>query len=305
MKKLKGIIVGIVISFFAGQNIFASGYPVFDVESWLAAINEYYQTYDMVCNQITQIEQAYESFQQALEEAQSFNWKEIESDGNFLDIRDEIGSAVGQMNSMLNNVRKFRDVFCNKLVTVNGVSYSITDLCSRGNYKEGTGIQGFVHSVKTEVERTARKMGNALKYGISDKEARYIWTKYGLSPQNYQMVRDTKAYASKLVSGLLGESEQEWEEVRKENEKRMRAVEQLVTLIDKDGNLTQKEIGQVQTKLMGLTAKRIDELRHAMIKLTSYQAWKDAIDDQKEEAEQESNMEVQDEANRHNVQPIF
>ena len=63
-KKIGKIILAFGIVFFSAQNISATGYPVFDVSGWLAAIDQVYQGYDMVMNTITQIENQYNMIQQ-------------------------------------------------------------------------------------------------------------------------------------------------------------------------------------------------------------------------------------------------
>lgn len=310
---MKKIITGIICLLFCA-DIFAQaavvtvpGSSTFNPSSYLQALDQIYQTYDMINNQITTIEQNYERIQHAIEQAKSFEWKKIEWDGD-LDFRNEIGNAVYQVDKQLNNVRKFRDAFNSKNLIVNGKSFSLADLCGISTNPDGSPRQNladYINAVKTDIERNNRKAKAALKYGVTQNEARYIWAKYGLSPANYNMVMDVKKIVDQKMQEVIGEGETDWEEVRKENEKRLKSVEYIVNMLDKEGELTQKEIGQVQSMLMAKTAQYIEDLRQSIVKASSYQAWKDALEAQEKEAEASSQAEAIEEANEQTMHPGF
>lgn len=71
MRLKQKITIAIISLTFATPNLFASGYPVFDVSGWLTALDQLYQQYDMVINSITTIENQYMQIQHAVERAKS------------------------------------------------------------------------------------------------------------------------------------------------------------------------------------------------------------------------------------------
>lgn len=128
-KKIGRIALAVVMVLFMAQNVSSTGYPVFDVSGWLAAIDQVYQGYDMVMNTITQIENQYSMIQQQVERAKSIDWDNISFDGDF-DIRNDIKDATKRGNKLLTsarNIKKMKGVFTIKSV-YEGIKYADTCL---------------------------------------------------------------------------------------------------------------------------------------------------------------------------------
>ena len=296
MKIQRNLCLIVLCSLFC-LNLPAQGaMAVFDPTNWMTAIDSLYKTYDMINNQITTIQQNYERMQHALEQAKSFDFQNVQWDGD-LDIRNEIANATAQVNSQLNNIRAVRNGFNNHNMVVNGHRYSLSDLCGFG---ESNGLGSYVNDVATEIARNKRKAAGALKHGVTQDEAAYIMAKYGLSPTNYYMVQDTKNLVQQKAAEIIGNAEMDITEVREIHEKKVKKVENIIKMLDHEGELTQKEIGQAQTYLMSETIQSLEDLKYQIGNAAAYQAYRDALQDQKEQAEKDSQASADLEAYQNN-----
>ena len=71
-------------------------------------------------------------------------------------------------------------------------------------------------------------------------------------------------------------------------------------MLDHEGELTQKEIGQAQTYLMSETIQSLEDLKYQIGNAAAYQAYRDALQDQKEQAEKDSQASADLEAYQNN-----
>lgn len=276
----KKIVSLFLICIFPMESIFAT-MPVFDATNWLNAIDQLYKTYDMVMNQITMIEQNYQQLQHAYEQAQSWKFNEIKWDGD-LDFRNEIMNATSQVNKQYNHIRRMRDIFKEQNLVVNGNSYSLADLAGfNGSDKS---MSDYISDAMDEAKKNAERAKNGLSYGITDRQAKFLWSKYGLSPANYQMVHDVKSMLAKKASVVIGEAETENEEIKKAEQERLQVVDNIMAQLGQEAELTEKELSQAQAFLLANLTKTIEDFKGRIVNAAAYTAWKERLEKQEEEA---------------------
>jgi len=291
MKKLNRFKILTVLNLILLAKAYPAGETlVFDPSNWLTALDTLYKSYDMINNQITAIEQNYERMQHYIEQARSFDFQNIQWDGD-INFRDEIANATSQVNRQLNNIRGIRDSFYRENLRVNGKNFSLADLCNFTS--NGSNLGDYVDAVKIEIERNNRKAKAALTYGVTDEEKQYIWAKYGLSPANYQMVNDVKFFVEKATAEIIGNDIETMVTAREIHERKLQTVENIINMLDHEGELTQKEISQAQTYLMSETIQSMEELKQQIVSAASYQIWKDKLDKQRAMGQKDSQAQYE------------
>lgn len=302
MGNLKKRIIAVLICVFPAGGLFAD-LPVFDPTNWLSAVDQLYKTYDMVMNQITMIEQNYQQIQHAYEQAKSWKFNEIKWDGD-LDFRNEIMNATSQVNKQLNHIRKIRDTFNKKNLVVNGTSYSLADLAGFGG--SGKSMADYISDAMDEAKKNAERAKNSLAYGLTDRQAQFLWSKYGLSPANYKMVHDAKNKLKDAAAVVLGEAETENEEIKKEEQERLQTVDNIMAQLGQEAELTDKELSQAQAFLLANLTKGIEDLKGRIVNAAAYTAWKDRIDAQEAEARRmQQNEDMSNLVEKHRIEPVF
>lgn len=276
----KRIIAVIVVCVFSAGSVFAN-WLVFDATNWLNAVDQLYKTYDMVMNQITMIEQNYQQIQHAYEQAKSWKFNEIKWDGD-LDFRNEIMNATSQVDKQLNHIRKIRDTFNKKNLVVNGESYSLADLAGLGGSDKS--MADYISDAMDEAKKNTDRAKNGLSYGLTEQQAQFLWSKYGLTPANYKMVHDAKSKLSDAAAVVLGEAETESDEMKKTEQERLQVVDNIMAQLGQEGELTDKELSQAQTFLLANLTKGIEDLKGRIVNAAAYTAWKDRVEAQEAEA---------------------
>lgn len=288
MKKKRKLFVVCAIFICLSTKIFASGHPVFDAANWLAAIDRFYQGYDQIMNTIQIIEQNYQQIQQAIEQAKSWSFEDLDfNDGNFLenmDIRDEIQDATKQVNRQLNNVRKMRDTFCNENMTIGNKTFSMKDLAGLG--EEGKGLIDIAKEAINMEKNDFKEAYKSLTTELSDDEKKAIWSKYGLSPQNFLMVQDADKKFREQAKAVMTEAHEEVQQMR-ETQRTTRANAIVKKIFDSSEDLTEKEIAQAEMLLQQLQGEQLTQFQQAVENSFAYLAWKDRRDEQLAKAQEE------------------
>ena len=174
MRLKQKITIAIISLAFATPNLFASGYPVFDVSGWLTALDQLYQQYDMVINSITTIENQYMQIQHAVERAKSIDWDNIRFDGDF-DLRNDIKDANRRVNKLLNQARIIKNTITTPSIDCGYGRYSLADLCGMNGSDHN-----FFSAVGTMERYMSDSMSNTIKNienGLTEKQRISIWRK--------------------------------------------------------------------------------------------------------------------------------
>jgi hypothetical protein len=280
-RKFLSIIAGACLAI---TPISATGYPVFDVSGWLTAIDQLYQQYDMVMNTITQIENQYNMIQQNIERAKSIDWDSIQFDGDF-DIRNDIRDANKRVNRLLTSSRNIKSLMTSPSIQCGYGSYSLADLC---------GMNGAEHNFFAACTDTEKYMTDSMEYavkaiteGLTTKQKRAIWAKYGIGPKNYifvqQSVAQVKSAASKVMAKVTEEArnmKREEDTIRKNN-----ILKAAYESLDSDGNITEGAANEAQLQLTGELVDRTSDLTEAVEDMANVTASKMIADENQKQSE--------------------
>ncbi len=286
----------IMILLVSATKLFAN-YPVFDKLGWLAAIDRFYQGYDQVMNTITMIEQNYKQIQDAYERAKSWSFEELDfNDGDILhsiDIRDEIKDAGNQINRQLNNIRKIRDTFNAKNIVMNGHTYSMKDLAGIGDADRS--LVDLVSDAYYVNQDSMLSAAQAFASGVSDKDAEKIYSKYGLSPKNFHMVKTIDKMVQKATLAVLAPAEEILEGAFTAEEKEKTAL--MNAMIDKiiskeGGELTTNQLLQMQAMLQRESINDMREMVRSFRSASAYTAWQNRYLAVKDEAKQKESEDL-------------
>lgn len=291
MKKIRQFFISTMLILSAGIQVFAGGWPVFDAANWLSSIEKFYQGYDQIMNTLQMIEQNYQQIQMAIEQAKSWKFEDLDfNDGNLLenfDIRDEIQDATKQVNRQLNNVRKIRDTFEKENMQIGNKKFSMKDLAGLGD-KDKTLIDIVKDTIVMEKNDFAAACEELTKQ-LTDEEKMVIWQKYGLSPQNFMMVKNLDQKMQKQVTTVMANANAKVEELRwGEDAAKTNAIIQKIFQGD---DLTEKELAQSQLLMDKLNGEKLSQLQDALNNSFAWLAWKDRRDEQKRQLEQDQGWE--------------
>lgn len=291
MKKIRQFFISTMLMLSAGIQVFASGLPVFDAANWLSSIEKFYQGYDQIMNTLQMIEQNYQQIQMAIEQAKSWKFEDLDfNDGNLLenfDIRDEIQDATKQVNRQLNNIRKIRDTFEKENMQIGNKKFSMKDLAGLGD-KDKTLIDIVKDTIVMEKNDFAAACEELTKQ-LTDEEKMVIWQKYGLSPQNFMMVKNLDQKMQEQVTTVMANANAKVEELRwGEDAAKTNAIIQKIFQGD---DLTEKELAQSQLLLDKLNGEKLSQLQDALNNSFAWLAWKDRRDEQKRQLEKEQGWE--------------
>lgn len=292
MKKITTVLFAILIAI---SNIHATGYPVFDVSGWLAAIDQIYQQYDMVMNTITQIENQYNMIQQNIERAKSIDWDNLSFDGDF-DIRNDIKNANRRVNRLLNSARNIKTILTTPSIQCGETRYSVADLCGTGS--EDRDFMTACQETKNFMTANMKSAVDGIVSGLDEKQKRAIWVKYGISPRNYvfvqQSVEQVKGSASVAMAKVT-----ETARTMKREEDTLR-VNNIVSAAtesrDSDGNITEGASNEAQLYLSKELADRTSELTESVEDLAAITANKMILEENEKQAEADE-MRKQQEIN--------
>lgn len=291
MKKVRQFFISTMLMLSAGIQVFAGGWPVFDAANWLSSIEKFYQGYDQIMNTLQMIEQNYQQIQMAIEQAKSWKFEDLDfNDGNFLenfDIRDEIQDATKQVNRQLNNVRKIRDTFEKENMQIGNKKFSMKDLAGLGD-KDKTLIDIVKDTIVMEKNDFAAACEELTKQ-LTDEEKMVIWQKYGLSPQNFMMVKNLDQKMQEQVTTVMANANAKVEELRWGED--AAKTNTIIQKIFKGDDLTEKELAQSQLLLDKLNGEKLSQLQDALNNSFAWLAWKDRRDEQKRQLEQDQGWE--------------
>ncbi len=280
-KRIFTVIIALIL---AVSNVNATGYPVFDISGWLAAIDQLYSQYEMVMNTITQIENQYNMIQQNIERAKGIDWENIRFDGDF-DIRDDIKDANKRVNRLLNSARNIKDLMTKPSINCGYGSYSLADLC---------GMNGAEHNFFAACKDTTNYMTDNMKMavtgiveGLDADQKRSIWTKYGISPRNYVFVQQSIAQVKDGASKLMAKVNEEARNMKREEDtlRKNNIVKAATESRDSEGNITQGAANEAQLYLSSELVDKTSELTESVEDMAAAVANKMIAEENEKQAE--------------------
>lgn len=301
MKKKISLIICV---FFIFANIYSQGMlPVYDpavnnsiLTEFVTALTELYEMYDQTMNQIQMIEQNYERMQFYIDRAKTWDFNEVQWDGD-LDFRNEIMDATSQINSQLTNIRQIRNSLTAKTVSFGGKSFSFASLCGINQGDNFGNVKDFVEEGFDYYQDGFRNACLNFAEGVPDSEAQYIWSKYGLNPANYQMVREVENCLAEKASYLFGNADEELQQQNTNYRQWYSKMEEIMKMLNADG-ATDGQLMQAQGLLLQqtcFTMKQMqDDLNRGMSYYAWYNRWKDQTEESKRQSQQEKLMKEED-----------
>lgn len=283
------------LGLYVPTTSFAAGYPVFDVSGWLAAIDQLYQAYDMVNNTITQIENQYKSIQHSIEVAQSIDWDNIRFDGDF-DIRNDIKDANRRVNRLLTQARNIKETITTPSINCGNVKYSIADLCGATTSDLWEGRKNMLTAVsdyKYYMTTTMKSAVDDVVDGLDDDQRKAIWTKYGISPQNYVFCKQSADAVISAASKVMAKATDEAKEMTAEEKlaKANAIIEAALENVDSDGNPTMAGMTEANLHLSEDILEQLMDLGFSINDIGNMVAAKMIAEDAEKQAAADENAE--------------
>lgn len=276
-------------------------YPVFDPTNWLVAIDQLYTSYDMVMNTITQIEQAYEQYQYLIEQAKSWDFENIEWDGDW-DFRDEISDVTKSVNKQIANIRRIEELFTVKQYTIGGMAFTVKDLIGAGDSDKT--LDEILRNAGEVSKDSFANAADALVNGIDQTQAMAIWRKYGLSPRNFVYMQQKKQLSYDLNEKIIAAATDE--AVEAQTEMNLQGANVIVSeALNQNKEHTEKELQQQIILMTNELVKNLNSLGIKIDQATALTAWQQVLEDEKERQKQEAKIEQLQETKRPKVDTIF
>lgn len=267
----------------------------------ITSLTKLYEMYDQTMNQIQMIQQKYEQMQFYIDRAANWRWQDVEWDGD-LDFRNEITKATKQVDKQLTNIRKIKNSLTSNTLSWGGQSFSIASLA--GIKIDGQGnLEDFIKEGSAYYSDGFKKAAKVWEEGVSDEEASYIWSKYGLTPANYKMVRDVENKLNETAAFLIGSIENSPEKQEIENDD-MKVMEEIIQMLQQEG-ATPDQIASVQALLQERSYFALKDLQKSLEQATGYIAWYNQLQAQKEESEKQSQIERMRESSGNSIPSNF
>ena len=300
--KRKRFCLFIAFILFAKLNAFESPAMLTAVlNDAITSLTQLYEMYDHTMNQVEMIKQKYEQMQFYIDRAANWQWNDIEWDGD-LDFRNEITQATSQVNKQLTNIRKIKNSLTSNTLSFGGQSYSIASLAGISVNGQGN-LESFIKEGSNYYAEGFKKAAKVWEEGVSDKEAAFIWSKYGLTPANYKMVRDVENKLNETAALLIGSIEDSPEK-REIEENEMKIIENIMNMLQQEG-ATPDQIASVQALLQEQTIFSLKELQKSLEQAMGYMAWYNQLLAQKEESEKQSRIEKMQEMDKNSIPDFF
>lgn len=308
MRKKLIVFYMLIIFGFSHGNIFATGYPVFDVSGWLAAIDQVYKQYETVMNTITQIENQYNMIKQQVERAKAIDWNNITFDGDF-DIRNDIRDATKRVNRLLTSARNIKHLMTTPSIVCGNVRYSIAELVGVGNsdndnlWENDKNLLTACKDYSYFMQQSMNTVVDGLTEGLTPEQKKAIWVKYGISPRNYAFVQQSVNAVKKQCSEILAQCSDEarqmkLEEIAAQNNTILKAA--LENNLDSNGNPTEAGMQEAALHLSDKTIEQLAKLGFSIDDLCALTASK-MIDEQNKAQEEQARTREQQEldSNKH------
>ena len=275
------------------------GSVTFDPSGWLSAIDEVYATYDMVTNTITQIENQYKQIKHAIDSAKSIDWN-IHSDGDW-DIRNEIRDATSKVDNLLTSVRRVKNTLSSPFVNMNGYGYSLADICGCGD--DGKNFATAIEDMGKEIESHFKDFCLGVAGQMTPEQRKAIYTKYGVTPENYVMVQQTVDMVHNACSKIFSKANDEAEKVIVEEQvaKTNKILNGTYATVDENGNPTQAALSEGTMLLMEQVVNQMLQAQMSINDLSNMVAT-DMLNQEKTKQVklEEANRQVQIEKNTDN-----
>lgn len=253
MKKCNKAIL-ILIMFLIPFSVYAqAGMPVFDITSWMTAIDNLYAQYDNVMNTYNSIMNQITMIQQNVERAKNIDWSKyaVEWDGD-LDIRNEIYQAGNSLNRIMNEAKDIGSAITKENITMlNGERYSLQQLFFAGEDEEKNLYTAYKGTIEA-IDEAKRSVLNPITKGLSEEERQYITRKYGISPENYVILQKSTEFVKDSIKNAIGKVDEEVQETKLVSlqERVDLILKAFYNTVDVDGHITEGATSETLVLMM-------------------------------------------------------
>lgn len=296
MKRIGKVLTAFILFSAFNFTVFSQSGIVHDpinniplISNWLTAIDTLYSNYDMVANTITQIENQYKTIQQAIDNAKNIDWENIKFDGDF-DIRDDIKDANKRVNALLTQANTIKDTLKTTIISTDGESYSLADLCGAGD--EGKSFGSCVNDVYGYMKMNMLQAAASAVGNLSEEQEKAIWAKYGISPTNYYLVAQTTKAIRDAAMTCIGTTTKEAREmVRKQKIANLDAIVQAAMQSKtEDGSIPEGALNEASLLASRMMVNECMSLREAVEDAAAQTAQKLIAEEQAKEIKASENF---------------
>ena len=287
IKKIKKIcMVGIfTVSAMSANAQMPVTAPTLEATAWSQLIQMGY-TFEQSCrevqNSLTMIQQNYERMQHALQEAMTWDFSNITWESG-RDPFTALTNADRTVSSLLENVQRAQNALQSDTVLVNGNRYSLADLAGFGSTNKN--MQTFKEDVAGQAESLLRKVAQEWAKTISKADAANLMSHYGLTPESYKICREASTLVDdsykRTIASVMSSMAYDAEKSRSDE------ISAVLELMLRGGEITEKEIAQMQGALQGYTIQQLQTMTETLQSYISYSVLADQQEKSKEAMTQE------------------
>lgn len=205
-----------ILGFTLPENIYAGGWPVFDLTNMLNTLEQIYQTYDEINSMIEQVENGYKQIEQGINMVKSFNFEEMSledwsSEGGLKGAWENIGKsrtrlrqAGGYVSQKQEEMAAIKKKLNSNIISFNGVNYSISDLCTGIGSNGEKSIMGLARNMAGYAVDKYKTAAKGYTEGLTYNERQNIARYYGVSPEAYFLEQSVEGLVEGTIEGSLG-----------------------------------------------------------------------------------------------------
>lgn len=295
------VLIGI-LGFTLPENIYAGGYPVFDITAMLNALEQIYQTYDEINSMIEQVENGYKQIEQGINMVKSFNFEEMSledwsSEGGIKGAWENIGKsrtrlrqAGGYVSKKQEEMEAIKNKLNSNIISWNGTNYSIQDLVGLGD--PGKDLSGLTYNMAAFAMDRYQAAADGFEEGLTEGERKNIWKYYGVSPAAFSMGQHITGLSEGLIDGSLGALTKDFEKT--ENEMIEKDIQEILAMADaaagSDSTVQHQQVVQETTFKIYDKISDMGTMMKKLIATKSYEEYKKMYEDELEKRQRKQEI---------------
>jgi len=190
--KNRKMVLAMLLGVMVNMGIFAQGYPVIDITSILAAIQNGYTMFQQLQTMYSTLKTSYDQLQQQIKNFESFDF-------NSMDMKDPLGSwnsLTTYADRMKTYEQNIQSIVKRKDIKIGNGSYSLGDVFSNpaGTMKD-MAIDGYNFTVVDPFEKK-----------LSPEEKTIFFRKFGMSYGNFMRINQLGEMLQKKAAEVVGYS---------------------------------------------------------------------------------------------------
>lgn len=185
---------------------------IFSLSSLIQAVDTLYATYDHINATIETVKNTYAQLEKAAKALQNINFddvsklseiKDINSLDDFSRYRNNIKSAVSNINANMNYMNSLTDVMTKRTVSVGPYKFTMASLVGLGREGEMSFL-GVPKAVWEFVKERGETSVKGWSGKLTEAERKRVMGKWGMSAENYGKVLMAEKITDEIVGKLFG-----------------------------------------------------------------------------------------------------